>query len=248
MPKFSVLITGASGGIGAALCQHFQKNGYHVIGTGRRRPDNFHPSSSYIMADLAALTKDTVALKRFHIDVNKASHLAPLKTLINNAAVQILGGAHEISAQMMEKSFAVNVTAPFLLTQVFADVLEENEGAVLNIGSVHAQATKPGFIAYTTSKTALHGLTRALAVDLGGRIRVNTLAPAATATPMLLSGFEGKEEAYAELARMHPLGRIAEPSEVSEAAFFLCSDQAKFITGSTFYVDCGILSRLHDPA
>lgn len=247
MTKYSVLITGASGGIGGALCKLFHNNGYHVIGTGRTKPENFHPESSFVKADLAALTHDSNLLAAFQNEVVLACKGTPLKILINNAAVQILGATEEITPDMMQKSFAVNVTAPFLLTQCFLDSLEKNKGVVLNIGTVHAQATKPGFVAYTTSKTAMHGLTRALAVDLGGRVRVNTLAPAATATPMLLAGFEGNDEGFAELASMHPLGRIAEPSEVSEAAFFLCSDQAKFITGSTFYVDCGILSRLHDP-
>lgn len=248
MGRFSVLITGASGGIGAALCKQFLDKGYNVIGTGSRVRESSDPSYSYIRADLQELTLDPLALKNFSEQVRAACIGAPLKVLINNAAAQILGDTKAITSAIMQASFAVNVNAPFILTQTFLRELEDNKGCVLNIGSVHAQATKAGFIAYTTTKTALHGLTRALAVDLGGRVRVNTLAPAATATPMLLAGFEGKEEAFAELASMHPLGRIAEPSEVSEAAFFLCSDQAKFITGSTFYVDCGILSRLHDPA
>jgi NAD(P)-dependent dehydrogenase (short-subunit alcohol dehydrogenase family) len=102
-------------------------------------------------------------------------------------------------------------------------------------------------VCYATSKAALVGLTRALAVDLGSRVRVNAINPAAVATPMLLDGFKGKEALYAALGGMHPLGRIAEPAEIAQVALFLASRKAAFITGAAFDVDGGILSRLHDP-
>ena len=93
----------------------------------------------------------------------------------------------------------------------------------------------------------MHGLTRALAVDLGPKVRVNTLAPAATATPMLMAGFKGREEAFKNLEGCHPAGRIATPEEIAKIAVFLMSEDADFITGATLYADGGVLSRLHDP-
>ena len=141
----------------------------------------------------------------------------------------------------------VNLLAPFLLTQALLNNLERGNGSVVNISSVHARATKPGFVCYATSKAALAGLTRALAVDLGSRVRVNSINPAAVITPMLLEGFKGRDDQYAELAKMHPLGRIAEPSEIAQMAVFLASNKASFISGTAFNVDGGILSRLHDP-
>lgn len=243
----SVLITGAAGGIGDALCEQFSEAGWNVIGTSRKTPESVEHLGAFISADLAELATNSKALSDFRDDVIAAAHDAPLKAVINNAALQYLGKTEDISAEALQKSLNVNVVAPFLLTQAFLTELENNRGSVLNIGTVHAQATKPEFVAYATSKTAMHGLTRALAVDLGGRVRVNTLAPAATATPMLMAGFEGRDAAFKELSDMHPAKRIAQPSEIGEAALFLCSDNAGFITGATFYIDGGILARLHDP-
>ena len=141
----------------------------------------------------------------------------------------------------------VNLTAPFRLSQAFLADLEAARGTILNIGSVHARATKPEFAAYATSKAALHGLTRALAVDLGDRVRVVCLAPAAISTPMLMAGFEGHEAAFKSLEACHPAGRIGQPDEVAKAALFLTGPDAGFATGTTFWLDGGVLSRLHDP-
>jgi NAD(P)-dependent dehydrogenase (short-subunit alcohol dehydrogenase family) len=125
--------------------------------------------------------------------------------------------------------------------------LEKAKGSVVNIASIHAVATKPGFVCYATSKAALVGMTRALAVDLGPRVRINAINPAATATPMLLAGFEGKAKQFEELSKMHPLERIAQPWEVAKTAIYLASDDASFITGSVLHIDGGIGGRLHDP-
>jgi len=246
--KNVVIITGASGGIGLALCKHFQEKGWFVLGTSRKASSENTYCDAFVPADLNALVTTPAALQDFVDSALKAIGDRPVKALINNAATQILGKTAALNAKDFTLSFNVNVIAPFLLTQAFLDQLVKNNGNVLNIGSVHAQATKSEFAAYATSKTALHGLTRALAVDLGPDVRVNTLAPAATATPMLKAGFEGQDEAYAALAEAHPLGRISDVSEVAKAALFLCSDDASFMTGATVYTDGGVLSRLHDPA
>jgi NAD(P)-dependent dehydrogenase (short-subunit alcohol dehydrogenase family) len=138
--------------------------------------------------------------------------------------------------------------APLHLAQALLSDLEAAVGSVVNIASIHAVATKPGFVCYATSKAALVGLTRAMAVDLGPRIRVNALLPAAVDTPMLRESFSGSETALGELGRMHPAGRIARPEEVARAAVFLASDQASFMTGAAVHVDGGIAGRLHDPS
>jgi NAD(P)-dependent dehydrogenase (short-subunit alcohol dehydrogenase family) len=140
-----------------------------------------------------------------------------------------------------------HVIAPFLLAQGLLPCLEADSGSVINIASVHAHATKPGFVCYATSKAALVGLTKAMAVDLGPRGRVNAICPAATATPMLQAGFADNPTAFAQLSSMHPRGRIARPAEIADLAFFLASNQADFLTGTSIYADGGISTRLHDP-
>ena len=241
------LITGAAGGIGRALCENYSCAGWHVIATSRSQNPKELNCAAYIPADGALIARDEDARLDFIAKVRE--HLADgkLDSLINNAAVQILGATEDITLDDFRFSFDVNVAAPFAFVQGFLKELTEANGRVVNIGTVHAQSTKAGFVAYATTKTALHGLTRALAVDLGPDIRVNTLAPAATATPMLMAGFENNPEAFQALSDAHPLKRIADPSEIAKAALFLSGSDSSFLTGSTIYADGGVLSRLHDP-
>lgn len=242
----SVLITGAAGGVGTALAEAFAGAGWRAIATDAADPKS-SKAHAFIKADLAALATDEKALQAFAKQARKEAGDAPLGAIVNNAALQTLAPARALTSEQFIRSLTVNVAAPFALVKAFLDDLEANDGAVVNIGSVHAQSTKPEFAAYATSKAALHGLTRALAVDLGPKVRVNTLAPAATATPMLMAGFEGKADAFAALESMHPAGRIASPAEIARIAVFLASPAAAFVTGATLYADGGILSRLHDP-
>ena len=247
MSEGSVLITGANGGIGAALVEAFAGAGWRVIATSQSKPPRSSKAHGFLQADLGALANDEKAMNDFAKKVLATAGDVPLSVLVNNAALQILAPLRELKSADIRKTMAVNVIAPFLLARAFLPQLEENEGSIINIGSVHAQSTKPEFAAYATSKAALHGLTRALAVDLGPKVRVNTLAPAATATPMLMAGFEGKAAKFKELEGCHPLNRIATTEEIAKIALFLASKDAAFITGATLYADGGVLARLHDP-
>lgn len=241
----TALVTGALGGIGQAVCREFQAAGYTVIATDKG--DGACACERYLAADLYDLHALPRARAEFAAAVRETLQGHGLEVLINNAAIQILNSTEVASLAEWDATLTTNVVVPFLLTQLFLEDLELANGCVINIGSIHAVATKPGFVAYATSKAALAGLTRALAVDLGSRVRVNCLNPAATATPMLLAGFQGQPEKLDELAEMHPLGRIAEPVEIARAAVFLASANASFITGATLQVDGGIGARLHDP-
>lgn len=245
-PQHAVFITGIAGGIGAALGSAYRKAGWHVVGSGRKAPD---PAicDVFIEADLNRLAEDDNVLETVAADVRAGLNGAILAALINNAAVQILAPAEKLTAQDWRRTMNVNLTAPFRLSQALLPDLEAACGVIINIGSVHAQATKPEFSAYATSKAALHGLTRALAVDLGKRVRVVCLAPAAISTPMLMAGFEGHDAEFKSLEACHPSERIGLPEEVADAALFLTSPQAGFVTGSIFWLDGGVLARLHDP-
>ena len=243
-----VLVTGCNGGIGAALVTAFAAAGWTVIGVDRTAATAPGAAAKIIRADIADFCADQKKLAAFADEVRASLAGRPLGALVNNAATQILGGVGDLTAEDFVRTMQVNAIAPFVLVKAFLADLQAGEGAVVNIGSVHAEATKPGFAAYATSKAALHGLTRALAVDLGPGVRVNTLAPAATATAMLKAGFERNDKAFAALKDVHPLKRIAEPEEIARIAVFLASKDASFLTGATLYADGGVLSRLHDPA
>ena len=170
-----------------------------------------------------------------------------MKGLINNAAVQKLSHLDGMELEDFQESMDVNVTAPLLLIKMFQEMLTTSKGSVVNIGSIHSKLTKPSFVSYATSKAALLGLTRSLAVDLGGRIRINIIEPGATDTEMLRAGFRDNETAYTRLKEYHPAGRLADPDEIAAAALFLVSDQSAFITGATLDISGGIAVRLHDP-
>lgn len=242
----AALITGLAGGIGGALGRVFREAGYRVVGLGRSSPGD-DVCDAFVEADLAVLGRDESATAALWPRVEAALEGATLAVLVNNAAVQHLGGAGELSWSQWQDTLAVNLSAPFALARACLPALRDARGCIVNIGSVHAQSTKPGFAAYATSKAALHGLTRALAVDLGPEVRVVALAPAAIDTPMLRAGFEGRPEAFAALEAVHPAGRIGAPDEVARAALFLASPDAGFITGAVLWQDGGVLSRLHDP-
>jgi NAD(P)-dependent dehydrogenase (short-subunit alcohol dehydrogenase family) len=241
----SVLITGANGGIGQALCQTFKEAGYFVIAldtvVGDALCDVFLPVDLRSLCREDGYRADTLSKVRHHLPESG------LFGLINNAAVQILGHTQDIQLEDWHQTLDVNLIAPFLLTQGLLPELKKAGGSVVNIASIHATNTKPRFVSYATSKSALVGLTKSMAIDLGAAVRINAICPAATATPMLLAGFEGKEDEFQQLSKMHPLERIAQPQEVAKVALFLVSPQASFITGSSLSVDGGIGSRLHDP-
>lgn len=244
--EHAVLITGANGGIGQSLCSEFRAAGWWVIGTDRQPDASI--AAPYLAFDLERVVADGGTRASLREAVLSACAGRPLKALVNNAAVQLTASVDALKAEDLQRSLAVNVAAPCLLCQLFLPELEAARGSIVSIGSVHARVTKPGFVSYATSKAALAGLTRAMAVDLGGRVRVNLVQPGAVATAMLASGFAHRPGVMDELARCHPAGRIGKPAEVARAALFLASDGAEFITGSVLDVDGGVGLRLHDPA
>jgi NAD(P)-dependent dehydrogenase (short-subunit alcohol dehydrogenase family) len=243
--KPTALITGSEGGIGQSLCRVFADDGYDVVGLDiiSGGPASAH----FVQADLHELCISKEYLSDVVEEIRHRLESRPLFVLINNAAVQILKPIEGITPEDWQQTLNVNLVAPFLLAQALLTDLEKAQGAIINIASIHAQVTKPGFICYATSKTAMVGLTRSMAVELGPRVRVNAICPAAVRTPMLMAGFEGRERQFEELSQMHPVGRIGQPEEIARLALFLASRAAGFITGASICIDGGIGARLHDP-
>lgn len=245
--KTAVLVTGSAGAIGAAMCEAFQRQGYTTIGIDRVEEKHAH-TDFFFKLDIGELIDNADCRKRLQTEVNAILADTPLSALINNAAVQILGELETLEPAQFQTILNVNVAAPLILTQLFLESLKQTRGSVINIGSIHRQLTKKGFISYATSKSALAGLTRSMAIDLGDSgIRVNCIEPAATDTPMLKEGFQANPDRLEQLHAMHPLRRIAQPQEIAALACFLASDEAAFITGATLPLDGGISARLHDP-
>ena len=243
-PPPVALITGAAGGIGSALVFAFEAAGWRVVSTDLKPL----PRVAHLALDIGACTDPTHADHQRVVAALRASTGGQLKALVANAAHQVVKPSADLTAADWQQTLGVNLLSPFWLAMAFKDELAANSGSVLAISSIHERLTKPGFVAYATSKAALSGLVRALAVELGSLVRCNAICPAAIATPMLVAGFEGQPGVLAELAAFHPVGRLGQPDEVAQAALYACSDAAGFLNGSCIDLSGGISARLHDPA
>jgi NAD(P)-dependent dehydrogenase (short-subunit alcohol dehydrogenase family) len=243
------LITGCNGGIGKVLCQEFAAAQYVVIGTDLHATQEID-CDLYLHCDLEGFAAECEIQQSFQQAVQGFidEKSAVLQAVISNAAYQHVEPLGNLSVSEFNRTQQINLVAPYTLAHLFESLLRKANGSIVNIGSVHARLTKPGFCAYSTSKAALSGLTRALALEFSGEVTVNCILPAATATEMLVSGFKDNPAKYDELVSYHPAGRIADPLEIARLALFLCSENARFITGSDIPIDGGIGSRLHDPA
>ena len=241
------LVTGAAGGIGQALVRVFCSSGYNVIATDIVCQPAGLTCARYIQADLARIVEDETYATEIFASVRRCLNGHGLHALINNAAIQILGGADSLARQDWRQTLDVNLLAPFFVTQALLPELEAAKGCVVNISSIHARLTKKNFVAYATSKAALSGMTRALAVDLGPRVRVNAIEPAAIETDMLKAGFAGKLELYQQLENCHPQHRVGQPEEVAQLALAIVSGGMDFLHGACVQLDGGVSARLFDP-
>lgn len=241
------LITGAAGGIGRALVNVFAGGGYRVIGLDRVPKPRDLECDTWHEMDLNLFVKDSKISQVFFNAINREVAGYGLHALLNNAAVQILEDTDNLSREDWEQSLNVNLMAPFLLIQGLLSELEFAKGSVINIGSIHARLTKRKFVAYATSKAALAGMTRALAVDLQSRVRVNAIEPAAIETDMLRAGFDNDPDSYRKLEMSHPSQKIGHPVDVARLALSIASADMSFMHGACVGLDGGISGKLYDP-
>jgi NAD(P)-dependent dehydrogenase (short-subunit alcohol dehydrogenase family) len=235
----AVVITGAAGGIGAALCRRMRRDGYLAIGLD-------HAPAAEADVDLWVDLRDSDRL------VDLGRELAgqyELKAIIHNAAMQPLASAGETPVDEWVDTLRVNVIAVDALLAGTRPNLAAQQGSVVVVGSVHGRATTSGIAAYATSKAALEGWVRAAALDLGPGIRVNAVSPGAIDTPKLREGFarwgeESAKQRKAVLRQRTALRRIGDPDDVAGAVSYLVGDDARFVTGAVLTVDGGATARL----
>ena len=244
----TVVITGASGGIGRALVKELHSIGYSVIALDLVDPPQSIDGVIYLKIDISDVLASPKAMSEMKLKISELIGTNDLCAIINNAAVQILKPVTQIELEDWRLTFDVNLITPFFWIQMLLSELEKSKGSVLNISSIHSRLTKKNFTVYATSKAALSSLTKILAIELGERIRVNAIEPGAISTQMLEDGFSGLPKERLTLNDFHPTKRIGTPKEVAELAVFLISDQARFINGSVISIDGGIGHQLHDPA
>jgi len=214
----TVLLTGASRGIGAAIKKKLKKESLTLLTPGRTALDLLSDTS--ITAYLAALEK-------------------PVDILINNAGINYLAALEEVSSENMQAMFQVNVKAPLRLIQGLAPSMKANRyGRIVNISSIFGLVSREKRLLYSTTKSGLIGMTRTLAIELGPfNILVNTVAPGYVMTELTTQN--NTEQELEKIRKTIPLGRFAEPEEIAEVVAFLCSEENSYITGQTIVIDGG---------
>jgi meso-butanediol dehydrogenase/(S,S)-butanediol dehydrogenase/diacetyl reductase len=245
-----VLVTGAAGDIGAEIARSFLDRGARVHVTDVEA-DRLAARAA-ALAGREALTVSLADLAEpadvARLAAEATERCGRIDVLVNNAAVQAQGDLEACTQQLFDQAYAINVRAPYLLAKALVPaMMAAGGGAIINIASVHATAPGPKRLAYATTKTALLGMTRSLAVDLGRHnIRVNAVSPGATLTDQLRSSWArhnvGGIDTMAHAVRQHPLGRIAQVSDVAEAVLYLAA--TRFVHGIELRVDGGFLAGL----
>lgn len=248
MTTRQVAITGAGRGIGKAITERFLGDGWRVWALVRAESslDSLKGRGDLHFVPFDASSQDSV-LAAAHRLTTDAGHLT---ALVNNAGVALAAPLGRTSAEDFLRLQAVNVTAPFLLCrELLPAMVKSGAGRVVNVASTAARKGFKYTSAYCTSKHALLGLTRALAVELASRgVTVNAVCPGWTDTDMLQASADnlGKatgrsaKDARAELEKLNPMGRAVKPEEVAEVVHFLCaSPAAAAITGAEYVIDGG---------
>jgi NAD(P)-dependent dehydrogenase (short-subunit alcohol dehydrogenase family) len=235
------IITGGASGIGFAIAKKFVQNNIKVILIGRDKTrlklacETFGELSDFVGCDLTQLSELPRVIKNIHKKYGK------IDILVNNAGMHLKKAIEDVSDEEFQKVILTNQTAMFSLTREVAGLMQKQcKGVILNISSMASQYGLPNVIAYTASKSAIEGMTRAMAVELAQyKIRVNCLAPGFIKTNMSTLALEKDPERKRRVLSRTPLGRLGKPDEVADAAYFLISPSSSYITGVVLPVDGG---------
>lgn len=249
------LVAGGSMGIGRAVAERLARGGAQVVIAARRADAVAETVRSITQAggDATGVAADVSTSEGAQQLVQRAvDSYGGVDILVNSQGIQRYGNVEETDEALWDEVMTVNVKSMYLTARhAIPQMRRRGGGAIVNVASVQGLATQTNVAAYSTSKAAIIGLTRTIAVDYAAeQIRANVVLPASVDTPMLREaadrwrGDQTNESLIAEWGRMHPVGRVGTPAEVAEMVAFLASDRAGFVTGAEFKVDGGMMAAL----
>lgn len=241
-----VLVTGSSQGIGRAIAERFAQEGADVVINYNRTPGgaeealrNVETAGRRGLIVKADLSNTTEVRK---LVATAIEHFGRLDILVNNAGIETHAPFWDVTEEDYDRVLNVNLKGVFFATQEMVRHLMKTKrrGKIVNISSVHEDLPFPNFAAYCASKGGLKMLTRNLGVELGSLgININSIAPGAIETPINTKLLNDPQKLSALLTQI-PLSRLGKPDDVSGLAVFLASDDADYVTGSTYFVDGGL--------
>jgi NAD(P)-dependent dehydrogenase (short-subunit alcohol dehydrogenase family) len=238
-----VVVTGAGKGIGLACAKAFAREGARVAmidvdESAKTQAATIGNAASFYRADVSK----SADVQRTMSEI--VSSLGNIAVLINNAGIQTYANVIDTSEDEWDRVMNVNLKSAFLCAKyAIPSMLAGGRGVVINMSSVQAFVSQNVVAAYTTSKTALLGLTRSIAVDFAPAVRCLAVCPGTVDTPMLRDSFALSPDPKAvrqECNEMHPVKRIGTPEEIAGLCLYLASDEAGFITGQPIRIDGGL--------
>jgi NAD(P)-dependent dehydrogenase (short-subunit alcohol dehydrogenase family) len=235
------IVTGGGSGIGLAIAEKFVANNIRTIIIGRDEKKLIKAKEALgelcfpIAADLSDLTSIPKLVERI------LNQFGKIDILVNNAGINLKKEFTEVNDEEFQKILLTNVTAVFALSrEVVKHMLEKENGSIINISSMASQYGIPKVIAYTASKSAVEGMTRAMAVELSPKgIRVNCIAPGFIATDMSAKALNSDAERKQKVMSRTPMGFMGDPADIANAALYLANGEANYVTGIVLPVDGG---------
>jgi NAD(P)-dependent dehydrogenase (short-subunit alcohol dehydrogenase family) len=242
----TVIVTGATSGIGRAAAEAFGREGASVVIVGRDETGLAEAATAVRLAGGTAamcradVTDDAAPDRVVQTTVNA---FGGIDVLVNAAGVIATGSLEATTDEVWDRMMAVNARAPFRLMRAALPHLTARQGAVVNVSSVNGLRSFPGVLAYCVSKSAVDQLTRCAAIELAPLgVRINAVNPGVTVTNLhRRSGMdETQYSAFLERSKTtHPLGRPGQPNDIAEMIVFLASEKASWMTGETIPIDGG---------
>jgi NAD(P)-dependent dehydrogenase (short-subunit alcohol dehydrogenase family) len=242
MMKKIAIVTGGGSGIGLAITERFVQTGIHTIIVGRdeKKLCVAREKLGELCEPLAGDLNDLTSIPKLVNNIVKKH--GRIDVLVNNAGINMKKEFTEVTDEDFQKIILTNVTAVFSLSREVVKYMMEKsiKGSIINISSMASQYGIPKVIAYTASKSAIEGMTKAMAVELSPKgIRVNCIAPGFIATDMSAKALNSDPERKFKALDRTPMGELGKPSDIGDAAVFLASDAASYITGVVLPVDGG---------